>query len=127
MAEVFQESRTIDRQAREPWLVAFELARDMTLLDLSGNWPTLAGASMALNSGPRPRAQRWSRKIYEEYPGMEGLWHPSSMFGNKPCVVLYERGVSAIPPYPSFHRPLNDPGLLQLIRNAAHDIGYILI
>jgi RES domain len=72
LAEVFQVTRTIDRTARTPWLVAFDPARDVSLLDLMGLWPTRAGASMAISSGPRPRARRWSQAIYTAYPAVEG-------------------------------------------------------
>jgi len=46
---------------------------------------------MALNSGPRPRARRWSAAIYDTYPHIGGLWYPSSMYGGTPAVALYER------------------------------------
>src|ERR1700760_1833054 len=35
LAEVFQATRTIDRQARAPWLVAFETTRPLRLLNLN--------------------------------------------------------------------------------------------
>jgi RES domain len=65
IAEVFQSTRIIDRHARSPWLVAFSTTRDLVLLDLCSTFPTRAGASMAINTGPRPRAQRWARAFYE--------------------------------------------------------------
>ena len=49
------DTRVIDRTAHDPWLVAFELLQPLNLLDLTGVWPTRAGASMALNTGPGPR------------------------------------------------------------------------
>jgi hypothetical protein len=124
LAEVFQATRVIDRGAKDPWLVAFDLARDVSLLDLTGAWPTRAGASMAINSGQRPRAQRWSRAIYTAYPGAEGLLYGSSMHANRPCVALYERAQTAMPAAPSFHRALSDPSLLRRLNNAATTIGY---
>jgi hypothetical protein len=54
-AEVFQETRVIDRRRNAPWLVAFDLARPLELLDLTDSWPTRAGASMAINSGHGPK------------------------------------------------------------------------
>lgn len=123
-AEVFQDIRVIDRSADDPWLVGFGLARDLTLLDLTGTWPTRAGASMAINSGPRPRAQRWSQAIHEAYPDIEGLYYPSSMHGNRPTLALYERALTALPRAPIFHRPLGDPALLSVLRHVAWDLGY---
>ena len=82
---------------------------------------------MALNTGPRSRAQRWSRVIYDAYPGASGVYHASSMYRNRPCAALYERGATALPRMPEFHRPLRDPALLPVIRQVARDIGYGLV
>lgn len=127
LAEVFQDLRVIDRAARDPWLVGFETRSPLLLLDLSGTWPTRAGASMALSSGPRPRAQRWSRTFYEAYPEIQGLYYPSSMHANRPAIALYERAVDSIPPMPIFHRPLIDPALLPVLTRVARDLGYGLV
>lgn len=127
LAEVFQRSRTIDRNGGLPWLVAFVLDRELTLLDLTGFWPTAAGASMTLASGPRPRARRWSQAIYAAYPDIQGLWYPSSMAGNAPTAALYERGAGALPPRPRFHRPLNDPALRTPLARVAKALGYVLL
>jgi RES domain len=124
LAEVFQEGRTVDRTTRDPWLAAFHLRRPISLLDLSGIWPTRAGASMALSSGPRPRAQRWSRAFYEAYPGIDGLFYPSSMSGSRPALAFYERALDALPRTPELHRPLLDPALLPILRRVASDLGY---
>ena len=127
LAEVFQETRLVDRNARDPWLVGFELAKDVQLLDLCGNWPTRAGASMMIASGPRPRARRWSRAIYAAHASCEGLHYPSSMHANRPIVALYERAAGALPTRPCFHRALADPSLTTVVRNAAQDLGYALL
>jgi hypothetical protein len=124
LAEVFQDTRVIDRAAHDPWLAGFELEESLDLLDLTGSWPTRAGASMAVSTGPRPRAQRWSRAIYEAYPDIQGLYYPSSMHGNRPSVALYERAAPAVPAIPVFHRPLIDPALLPVLSRVAKDLGY---
>jgi hypothetical protein len=127
LAEAFQETRLIDRTGRQPWLVAFELTRDVSLLDLTGVWPTLAGASMAIHSGQRPRAGRWSRAIHAAYPDVEGLLYCSSMYKNAHSLALYERAKSALSLAPVFHRALNDPALQSVIDAAAVEIGYGLV
>jgi hypothetical protein len=124
LAEVFQATRIIDRGVNEPYLVGFDLLADVTLLDLGGPWPTRAGASMAINTGPRPRAQRWSRLIYSTYPDAQGVYYPSSMHGNQPSVALFERAALALPTMPVFHRALADRALLPRIGAAAAKIGY---
>lgn len=127
LAEVFQTTRIVDRTAHDPWLVGFQLVQDLDLLDLSGLWSTRAGASMAINTGTRSRAQRWSRAIYEAYPQVDGILYPSSMCGNRPAVALYERSQNALPVAPSFHRALADPALLSLLRRAVRAFGYGLV
>jgi hypothetical protein len=123
-AEVFQETRVIDRTRHDPWLVCLELVAPVTLLDLRGRWPTQAGASMAINSGPRPRAQRWSRAMYGAYAIVEGLHYSSSMDGNRPAIVLYERAAKAIRAAPRFHRALADPTLTGAIARTADRFRY---
>jgi hypothetical protein len=127
LAEVFQDTRLIDRTARDPWLVGFALREPLRLLDLTGVWPTRAGASMVICSGPRPRAQRWSRSIYEAYTKVAGLYYPSSMHANQPAIALYERAERRLAPAPVFHRPLLDPALLPVLRHVARDLGYGLV
>ena len=108
LAEVFQDTRVIDRAARSPWLVAHELAADLELLDLTGTYPTRAGASMLINCGARPRARAWSRAFYQACPRTQGLHSASCMHENSPSLALYERSAAAIPARPSFHRALSD-------------------
>ncbi len=127
VAEVFQAQRLIDVTGGAPWLVGFTLAAPLALLDLTDIWPTAVGASMAINTGPRSRAQRWSRAIYAAYPGIQGLWYASSMYANMPLVVLYERAEESLAPAPFVHRPLNDPALRGALQRLATMIGYDLL
>lgn len=126
-AEAFQDTRTIDRQRRDPWLVCFELVRAVPLLDLTSPWPTQAGASMAINSGPRPRAREWSQAAYAAYPAIEGLYYASSMNANQPAFVLYERATAALPGLPLFHRALADATLIAAISRTAQRFNYAVI
>ncbi len=127
LAEVFQDTRVIDRIARDPWLVGFALRRPLSLLDLTGSWPTRAGASPAISSGPHPRAQRWSRAIYAAYPKGMGIYYGSSMDGGFSCMALFEWAAPALPPQPAFHRPLADPALLPALKQVAREMGYGLV
>jgi hypothetical protein len=127
LAEVFQDTRVIDRAARSPWLVAYELATDLDLLDLTGTYPTRAGASMLINCGSRPRARAWSRAVYEAYPQIQGLHYASCMHENRPSLALYERAEAAIPAQPSFQRALSDQALRLMLRNAAVKLNYFLL
>lgn len=128
LAEVFQQTRVIHRENRQPWLVGLRLATTVRLLDLSGAFPTRAGASMGLMSGPRSVGRNWARGFHRAYPALQGLYYPSSMHANRPALALNERAeaAGAIPGIPQFHRALADPALLTVLKNAALDIGFAL-
>ena len=125
-AEVFQDTRTIERSRNLPWLAGIPLARDVSLLDLTGDWPTRAGASMAINSGRRDRARAWSRRIYEDYPLVDGVYYASSMDANRPAVALYERARNALAARPVFQRALADPALDAAVAKAALSFNYLV-
>jgi hypothetical protein len=127
LAEAFQTRRTVNTYKGAPWLVGFRLTRPVRLLDLTGLWPTQAGASTVISSGPRPRAREWSRAISEAYPDAEGLWYGSSMCGNAPAAVLYERADDDVPRVPVFHRALAEPALLGMLEEHARELGYALV
>ena len=124
IAEAFQDTRLIDRRRQAPWLVGFELAEALELLDLTRLGPTRAGASQAIATGRRAAAQAWSRAIYRSYPGLAGLLYRSSMAGGSSNVALYERAIPAIPLRPAVHLPLTHPGLSLPLRRAAARLGY---
>ena len=123
LAEVFQETRLVDRGRAEPWLVAFELSRSVELLDTTQLWPVRAGGNMGIHSGARVKARDWSRAIYRTYTNVEGIAYRSSIV-NLPAVALYERARSALPPHPSFHQPLSHPGLAAGLLRYARRLGY---
>src|SRR5690606_14401207 len=114
LAEVYQGTRVISGDHKQPWLVAFELAKPVSLLDLTGRFSTQSGASMGLMTGPRSVARRWARGYYEIYGRAHGLLYPSSMHANEPAAALNDRAeaAEALPALPVFHRALADPALL---------------
>ncbi|MBI4491465.1 MAG: RES family NAD+ phosphorylase [Chloroflexi bacterium] len=119
IAEVFQQTGVIDMTTNEPAVAGFHTAAAPQLLDLSGHWPTAAGASMAINTGAHARARAWSRTLHAAYPTAQGLWYCSSMDANAACLALYERAEAALPPTPAAHFVLGDPRLrAPLIRYA---------
>jgi hypothetical protein len=126
VAEVFQATRVVDRFADDRCFAAFGLTRPVRLLDLTGDWPTRAGASQAIATGPRSRARAWTRAVFVAYPKIEGLWYPSSMRGGHPSLVLFERAEDAIPSDPEVDIPLSHPGLLPDLTRIAGTIGYLL-
>jgi hypothetical protein len=122
-----QDTRTIDRGRDAPWLVKFEIVREVSLLNLTDLWPTRAGASMTINSGSRIMARKWSRAIYSAYENVEGLLYCSAMHGNRPAVALYDRAASAMPMTPTFNRALLDPSITTILSNAAVSLNYMLL
>ena len=126
VAEVFQGTRVVDRAADDRCLCAFRTTRAVRLLDITGDWPTRAGASQAIAPGPRHRAQAWARAIYDAYRTVDGLWYPSSMHGGHPAVVLFERAADAVPHEPDLDVPLTHPGLLADLTRAANALGYLM-
>ncbi|MBI4935867.1 MAG: RES family NAD+ phosphorylase [Actinobacteria bacterium] len=124
LAEVFQDTRTINRSRRDPWLVVFELTREVRLHSLCGLWPTRAGASTNISSGPKHKARNWSRAIYETYGTIEGLYFGSSMNANEPAFALYERAVAALPLMPAGNWSLADSRLDSRLNAAGTHLNY---
>jgi hypothetical protein len=128
-AEVFQETRRINRTRRAPWLAVFALRRDVTLLDLTGAFPTRVGASMAINNGNRARAREWAKAFYAAYDTIQGIYYPSSMNGNEPAVALTDRAERSgcLPEHPDLNRALADDVLLDVLKHSAERLGYGLL
>lgn len=125
LAEVFQDTRTIDLRAGAPRLTIFRTTRDLSLLDLTAHWATRAGASASLSSGPRAITKEWSRNFYTAYPNMDGLRYRSAMSGGSSLsLALYERGRSAMPTAPFFDRALEHTALRSELVRAARLLGY---
>lgn len=125
LAEVFQGSRIIDVHDEIPMVSIFEITRDLQLLDLTGYWPTRAGASAAISSGQRMACRGWSRDFYVAYPLIDGLSYRSSMSGGSDvALALYERGEDAMPAKALTSRKLNHPEILGEVERAAVALGY---
>jgi hypothetical protein len=128
LAELFQATRRIDRVYQAPWLVVFNTLRPLLLLDLTGDFATRMGASMAIHSGSRGRARGWARDLYQAFAEAEGIVYASSMHLGAPAFALNERALRAplFPQHPEFHRALADDVLLDPLKHAAQGLGYAL-
>ncbi len=124
LAEVFQQSRVIDRARRDPFLAVFVLARPVRLLDLTGDFATRMGVSPAIHSGPRDGTRRWAIALHDAYE-LDGFQYLSSMHPGALAFVLHERASGALPASPSFNRPLSDPILTDIIDACAARLGYL--
>lgn len=128
LAEFFQHTRRIDRAARSPWLVIFELARSLDLIDLTGDFATRIGASMKMHSGPRARSRRWACELYEAFPAADGILYGWSMNRGEPALALTDRAEkrAIFPAHPLLHRALADDVLVDTLKDAAYRLGYAL-
>lgn len=136
LAEAFGSTRVIELSRDGPYLVGFRLARSVRLLDLASDWPTRAGASQAISSGPKEVARAWARAVYEEYP-VAGLWYPSSMSGTTPrsgdprlhgyALALFDPARGALPARPHLNLALDHPALGAALARVAERFGYALL
>lgn len=130
LAEAFQAARTIDRFRGAPYLTALQFTREVKLLDLAtdstGAWPTRAGGTFALSTGPHSITQRWARHITEAFPHLDGLRY-NSRFAGQPCIALFATAATAMPPRPALSLPLTHPGLALRIAGAAQQLGYLVV
>jgi RES domain len=128
LAEAFQAARRIDRVFQAPRLVVFETLARLKLLDLTGDFATRMGASMAIHSGSRGRARGWARDLYDAYPEVHGILYAASMHGGRHAIALNERALKdrLFPEHPLFHRALADDVMLDTLKHAARALGYAL-
>ena len=128
LAEAFGTNRTVDVLTGDPWLVKFTLdARPVQLLNLTGTWPTRAGASREIWTSPdRQRTQKWARAIAARFTGLDGLYYRSSMRGDGAFnVALWapaEGAISAAAVH--FAEPLAHPAMAAMIQDACGRLGY---
>ena len=129
LAEVFKKTRVINRWHKDPWLVGFKTRNRTRLVDLTGTFPTRAGASMGMMTGPRSVSRAWARAFHDAWPEIQGPYYPSSMHANRPAMVFTGRAAEAgvVPEHPSLHRSLGDPAIFSILRNAARELGYALL
>lgn len=128
LAEVFQDTRRIDRAYQAPWLVVFDTVAPLRILDLSGDFATRMGASMAIHSGSRVRARAWARDLYEAFDTLQGVCYASSMNAGVRALAINERAPARglFPSRPVFHRALGDDAMLDALKHAAQALGYAL-
>lgn len=122
-AEVYQRARTINVTADSPYLTAWQIARPVRLLDLTGDWPVANGASHALNTGRHDHCRAWAHAIHDHPARVDGLWHTSAITGS-PAATLFTPAANSFPPTPVFSRALADPALRPLILAVAHRFNY---
>lgn len=128
IAEVFQPTSTVDRVTRGPYLVVLRPRRTLRLLDLGGLWPTRAGASQEISSGPKRTTREWARVIHEAHPDLDGVWYRSSMDSGEPAVCLWDSpSGDALPEQPDVLLPLSHAGLDLPLARVCDELNYTLV
>ncbi|QQQ74828.1 RES family NAD+ phosphorylase [Saccharothrix sp. 6-C] len=128
VAEVFQATSVVDRRTRSPFLVVMRPRRTLRLLDLTGLWPTRAGASQEISAGPKAITQQWARAIRAAYPELDGLWYRSSMDSGVPAVCLWDPPAgTGLPASPDVLLPLEHPGLDLPLARVCEELNYTLL
>lgn len=122
LAEVFQLTRFVDVDREAPYVTAFRTTRDLSLVDLTGDWLLPAGASAQVAFGEKARTRAWARAIHEAWPDADGVYSLSAMALSRKVLTLWTE--DAIPAAPEFSVPLNAPGILTDVVAAAARIGY---
>lgn len=119
-AEVFQESRMIDRDADGPVIAAWQPSRELQLLDLTSTWPVQNGASASMMMDDKANTQAWAQAIFAQFGGdIDGLYHQSSIT-NEPMVTLFLRVkvLDAFPKRPRLWVSLADDQANWLVEDA---------
>jgi RES domain len=128
VAEVFQLTSIVDRYTRRPHLAIVRPRRTLCLLDLTGLWPTRAGASQEISSGPKSITQAWARAIRAAHPELDGVWYRSSMDAGDPAVCLWDPPAArALPDTPDVLLPLDSPGLDLPLARLCDELNYTLL
>lgn len=122
LAEVFQLTRFVDVDRDAPYVTAFRTTRDLTLVDLTGDWLLPAGASAQVAFGEKARTRAWARAIHEAWPDVDGVYSLSAMALSRKVVTLWTD--DAIPAAPEFSHPLNSPAIIADIVSEAAKIRY---
>jgi RES domain-containing protein len=128
VAEVFQDTSIVDRSTNRPHLVVIRARRTLRLLDLAGLWPTRAGASQEISSGPKSVTQVWGRVIRAAHPELDGVWYRSSMDSGEPAICLWDPPAgTAMPDAPDVLLPLDYPGLDLPLARICNELNYTLL
>ena len=126
LGEVYQDGREITRSVGGAAVVSWEPSRNLTLLDLTTNWPVLNGAAASMMMDDKQHTQAWAQAIYYRAGHtLDGLYHQSSIT-NQPIVTLFSQTErhQAFPPRPRFRALLSDSAADPLVWSAAKALGF---
>ncbi|MCI4659732.1 RES family NAD+ phosphorylase [Cryobacterium zhongshanensis] len=126
LGEVYQGTHVIDRSMGGATIAAWIPSRELTLLDLTTNWPVLNHAAASMMMDDKANTQPWARAIFERHGDvLDGLYHQSSI-NNEPLVTLFSR-TETIPAFPrrvSFSTLLSDTNADEIVARAKKKLNY---
>lgn len=121
VAEVFQEGRFIDVHLGNPYVTAFQLDQELTLLDLTDIWFLRIGGTAAGALGPKAETRAWARELHRVFPDASGLVSASAVVPGHEVIVLWE---DRFPQETIFASSLDSPAIVLDIATLADRIGY---
>lgn len=126
-AEVFPSRRSI-RIHSDQALSAWFPSRSLRLLDLTGLWATVNGASASLHAAPKSTCRAWAAAIQEQLieQHLDGLYVPSTMT-LAPMTVLFSASASAFPSAPHLSELLTHGAMRSLAQKAGRALGWPII
>jgi hypothetical protein len=127
IGESFQHTRVIDRSLGGKTIAAWDPIRELTLLDLTSNWPVVnSAAAAAMMTDDKKATQAWAQAIDARHGStLDGLYHVSSI-NFQPMVTLFSRTerIPAFPRRPRFSALLSDTGADEIVARAKKKLGY---
>lgn len=107
-AEVFQDTRIIDRVQNGRTLASFKPTRELILLDLTSNFPVRNNGAAAMQMDDKQHTQTWARAVHDQLgTKIDGMYHLSSIT-TEPIVTLFSR----VELYPAFNSRPDDRAAL---------------
>ncbi|WP_062077195.1 RES domain-containing protein [Demequina globuliformis] len=122
VAEAFQSLRYIDTVSGDPWIFTFTPTRPLRLLNIEGSWAVRNGAAAALAHGDKRITRAWTREVFVQQPGLDGVWAPSTLVGE--TVTLFSDGIAAMPVRAHQSIAADDPAARVVLEEIADQIGY---
>lgn len=129
IAEVYQETRVIDRGYRGNTLAGWQPTRTLELLDLTSRWPVANKGVAAMQMSDKERTSAWSSAINAQFGAfLDGLYHHSSVDGQV-MITLFNRSemYSSFPSRPSFSAPLSSAACDAIILDATDELDYLVL
>jgi len=123
IGKAFQGSATIDPFRDDPYMVGFELARDISLFDLRQESMLKTWAHYTRN-GTRMQAQHWAWVVRDKFEDLDGICYYPKRYPNSVTLFIWAEEFQGTL---RFRRNLSDSGMIPYLDRVASELGYYLI